>query len=359
LDTEDRGYSEEKDTLLNVILAFALSLLVVIGAMPTIVKMLEEKKMCGTDVHKPNKPEVPKGAGFILLFAIVGSLLFCTGITTFQAQEVVSPGLLAALVSILMAGMIGLLDDNFDFRNRTKVAVPLIASIPMMAMQVGVSTMQIPFFGTLDLGLLYPLIIVPLMMTFIIDSTNMYGGMNGLEVGLAIVNSSAIVLFMLLLPLFTGVPLNQGQSDAFTIAAALLGGSIAFYAYNRYPAKVLPGDVGRLPLGATIAAALILGNMDRLAIFLYITFMLNFLMYLGYRVYVKRKGMEWVKFADVKEDGSLEVVGPFTMYWLFPWLLDGIDEKKNVRLLIALQAVIAYAAVILLLVGVPLGFGWI
>ncbi len=345
--------------MLNIILAFALSLLVVIAAMPTIVKMLEEKKMCGTDVHKPNKPEVPKGAGFILLFAIVGSLLFSIGITTFQAQEVVNPGLLAALVSILMAGMIGLLDDNFDFRNRTKVLLPLIASIPMMAMQVGVSTMSVPLIGTLDLGLVYPLIIVPLMMTFIIDSTNMYGGMNGLEVGLAVVNSSAIVVFMLLLPIFTGVPLNQGQTDGVTIAAALLGGSIAFYIYNRYPARVLPGDVGRLPLGATIAAALILGNMDRLAFFLYITFMINFLMYLGYRIYVKRKNMEWVKFADVQEDGSLEVVGPFTMYWLIPWLMDGIDEKKNVRLLIILQAIIVYSAVFLLLIGTPFGIGWI
>ena len=46
--------------------------------------------------------------------------------------------------------------------------------------------MNIPFIGTVNFGFAYALIIVPLMMTFIIDASNMYGGMNGLEVGLSL-----------------------------------------------------------------------------------------------------------------------------------------------------------------------------
>lgn len=335
--------------MLTLLVAIIISFLIVIVALPRTIEILREKGYVGIDVHKPDRPEIAKGGGSVVLFAIVTALLIVIGLTTFQVQDIVNPGLLAALVSILMAGMIGVLDDNLDFRNRTKIALPMIASIPMMVMQVGTTTMSIPFFGTIDLGVLYPLVVVPLMMTFIIDSTNMYGGMNGLEVGLSTVNSSALIVYVVLLPLLTGEAIPQTQIDAGVVAGALLGASLAFLMFNRYPARILPGDVGRLPLGAAMAAALILGNMDRLAVFLYVPFGLNFLMYIFYKVHVKRTEIEYEKFAHPRDDGTLEVAGPYTMYWLLPHYSKKITEKRNVALLVLLQAIIAYAAVILLL----------
>jgi UDP-N-acetylglucosamine--dolichyl-phosphate N-acetylglucosaminephosphotransferase len=340
--------------LITIIVSFLCVLLV----MPRAIGMLEEKRFCGVDVHKPDRPEVPKGGGFVLLFAIVTGLLAITGVSTFLENTIANPGLLAALVSVLMAGMIGLLDDSLDFSNRTKILLPLLASIPMMAMNVGTTTMSVPFIGTLDLGVVYPLVVIPLMMTFIIDSTNMYGGMNGLEVGLTIVNASAVLLYILLIPFFSEVPINQMETDAGVVVAALLGASLGFVLFNWYPAKVLPGDVGRLPMGAAMAAALILGNMDRIAIVLYMPFLVNFLLYLVYRVHVKRTGMEYAKFADVREDGTLEVVGPYTMYWVLPHFFSNITEKRNVTLLVLLQALIAYGSIAFMLVAYPLGIGW-
>lgn len=330
--------------LMVAIIAFA----VVVLFMPGTIRMLKEKQITGIDVHKIDKPEVPKGGGFVFLFAIVASILVVIGITTFEAGSV-NPGLLAALVSILMAGMVGLLDDNLNFRNRTKVVLPLVASIPVVAMQVGTTTMSIPFIGTLDLGILYPLVIVPLMMTFIIDSTNMYAGMNGMESALAGINASAIVIFLFIREVMLQETITIGQNDAGIVAAALLGACIGFLVFNWYPAKILPGDVGRLAIGATIAAALILGNMDRLAVMLYAPFLVNFVLYIMYRIYVKRAGKDWTKFASPREDGTLEVVGPFTVYWILPWLSKRITERRNVIVLVLIQAILAYGAVLLLL----------
>jgi UDP-N-acetylglucosamine--dolichyl-phosphate N-acetylglucosaminephosphotransferase len=330
---------------------------VVVLFMPGAIKMLREAGMIGIDVHKPEKPEVPKGGGFIVLFAIVFGLLVVMGITTFQDQAEVREGLLAALVSILMAGFIGLLDDTFNFENRTKIILPIVASIPMIAVSVGNPTMTIPFIGTINFGPFYALFIVPLMMTFIVDSTNMYGGMNGLEAGLSSINASAIVLYVLLSPYVDGHVITTAQTDAGMVAAALFGASIAFLIFNRFPAKVLPGDVGRLPIGAALASALILGNMDRLAIILYVPFLINFILYIVYRVYVKREGIEYAKFATPRADGTLEVVGPFTMYWILPHFSKNMTEKRNVLLLLLLQALIAYGAVTFLLIGYPLGVG--
>ncbi len=334
--------------MLLMLMVALVSFVIVVMFMPGTIRMLREKDIVGIDVHKHNKPEVPKGGGFVFLFAIVASILVVIGVTTFQEGNV-NPGLLAALVSILMAGMIGLLDDTFDFRNRTKVVLPLVASIPIIAMQVGTTKMDIPLIGTIDLGIIYPLIVVPLMMTFIIDSTNMYGGMNGLESILAAINASAIVMFLVLKTVLFQDTISSGQADAGIVAGALLGASIGFLIFNWYPAKVLPGDVGRLALGATIASALILGNMDRLAVMLYAPFMFNFLLYLIYRVHVKRTGKEWTKFAKPREDGTLEVVGPYTMYWLLPHLSKKVTERLNVVMLALLQALLAYGTIYLIL----------
>ena len=316
--------------------------------MPRTIKMLLEADKTGKDVHKPEKPSIAKGGGIIVLFAMVFGLLIVMGITTFQELAEVPEGLLAALVSILMAGLIGLLDDTFNFQNRTKIVLPLVASIPMVAVSVGTPTMTIPFIGTINFGPFYALLIVPLMMTFIVDSTNMYGGMNGLEAGLSSINSSAIVLYVLISPYVDSHMITTAQTDAGMVAASLFGASIAFLIFNRFPAKVFPGDIGRLPLGAAMAAALILGNMDRLAILMYIPFGINFLLYIVYRFYVKRRGIEYVKFATPREDGTLEVIGPFTMYWILPHISKNMTEKRNVSILLLLQALVAYGAVIFL-----------
>ncbi|MHA1959241.1 MAG: hypothetical protein ACW99U_03380 [Candidatus Thorarchaeota archaeon] len=344
--------------MIEFLITIIVSLLCVLLVTPKAIQMLKEKGIVGVDVHKPGHPDVPKGGGFVFLFAMVTGLLVIIGASTFLETSVVNPGLLAALVSILMAGMIGLLDDNLDFSNRTKILLPLLASVPMMAMNVGTTTMSIPFIGTLDLGVVYPLVVIPLMMTFIIDSTNMYGGMNGLETGLTIVNASAVVLYIVLIPFFSGIPMSQTETDAGVVAAALLGASLGFLFFNWYPAKILPGDVGRLPMGAAMGAALILGNMDRIAIMLYLPFLINFLLYLIYRMHIRRTGMEYAKFAEVRQDGTLKVVGPYTMYWLLPHFSSRMTEKRNVSLLVLFQALVAYGAIAIMLVAYSLGIGW-
>ena len=122
---------------------------------------------------------------------------------------------------------------------------------------------------------------------------------------------------------------------------------------------MLPGDVGRLPIGAAMAAALIIGNMDRLAILMYTPFAINFLLYIIYRVYVKRKNIGWVKFATPREDGTLEVAGPFTIYWVLPHFFKNMTEKRNVSLLLLFQAILVYGAIILYALGIPLVLGLI
>jgi UDP-N-acetylglucosamine--dolichyl-phosphate N-acetylglucosaminephosphotransferase len=339
--------------MLSFLFTAIASFLIVIFVTPSTMKMLREKGKTGVDVHKPSKPEIPKGGGLVVLFAIVTALLFVIGLMTITQAAEINSNILAALVSILLAGMIGILDDFLDFRNRTKIILPLVATIPMVALQVGTQTMEIPFIGTVNLGVAYPLVVVPLMMTFIIDSTNMYAGMNGLEAGLAFVNSSSIVVYLLLEEAVSGTAITPALIDAGLVAAAVMGATLAFLFFNKYPARVLSGDVGLLSIGAALAASLIMGNMDRLAIFLYLTFGINFVLYLFYRIRVGRTGMKYVKFASPRDDGTLQVAGPYTLYWLLPHAYKRTTERSNVLALVLLQAGIAYGAVLMFIFGLP------
>ena len=49
------------------------------------------------------------------------------------------------------------------------------------------------------------------------------------------------------------------------ISMSMLGTLIAFLYYNKYPAKVFPGDTGTLIIGATIAAIAFIGRVKLIA----------------------------------------------------------------------------------------------
>ncbi len=322
--------------MIMILLAGIFAIIIAAGLTPMTIKKLKERKLYTKDMHKPGQPQVLKEGGVIILFGIVVALLLIIGIKTFSG-EIISSALLASVISILIAGQMGILDDILDFSRLVKVFIPFTAAIPLMALKAGKTTMQLPFIGIIDLGIIYPLIIVPLIITFVIDSTNMLAGMNGLESGLAIINGVGILILAII----------KGYNDAAIVAATLIGSTLVFFKYNKYPAKLLPGDVGRLPLGATMATAIILGNMERFAIFLFLLYFINFVLFIALTIKVKRANIPWPKFARVNEDGTLTAPGPFTVYWILPYFKKGITEKQNVYAIMLIQAIIVIIGLII------------
>ena len=77
-------------------------------------------------------------------------------------------------------------------------------------------------------------------------------------------------------------------------------GLIVFYFYNKYPSKVFPGDVLTYSIGSLIACMAILGNFEKIAIFIFIPYVLE----TGLKL---RGGLVKQSFAKVNEDKSLEV----------------------------------------------------
>jgi UDP-N-acetylglucosamine--dolichyl-phosphate N-acetylglucosaminephosphotransferase len=86
----------------------------------------------------------------------------------------------------LFGGFLGLLDDWIDLKWRYKAFLPLIAAIPLMSLAWASrpevrTAISLPFIGTIDFGVYYFFVIIPLLVTIITNTVNQLGGLNGLE----------------------------------------------------------------------------------------------------------------------------------------------------------------------------------
>jgi UDP-N-acetylglucosamine--dolichyl-phosphate N-acetylglucosaminephosphotransferase len=140
-------------------------------------------------------------------------------------------------------------------------------------LDAGHHTMTLPIFGPVNFGLAYPLIIIPVAIVGAANGFNMLAGLNGLEAGMG-----AIILGLMgYVSFVTGNPLIS--LIAFSAVAALL----AFLVFNKYPAKIFPGNSLTYGIGALIAILAILGDMERIAAFLFIPYFAELLLKARYR----------------------------------------------------------------------------
>ncbi len=210
----------EQIEILLIGIAFALSVIFTFAA----IKRLNILGIVSPDLHKSEQPKRPKigGIGTAAAFSIAI-------IAAYFIEE--SFVFLVILLAFLAEATIGLIDDLLQFAPWRKL---FLAS-----------------FGAIPLILLIrpdPLVIVFLFAAVTIASnwTNMVAGFNGLESG-----TGAIMLFFLAL----STPVKNTQIVLLIYAAALFG----FLIFNKYPAKIFPGDVGTLPIGTILVAATFLG----------------------------------------------------------------------------------------------------
>lgn len=184
--------------------------------------------------------------------------------------------LFAGLTTIIMITFVGFIDDllikskeaSSGLKQWQKPMLTLTAAIPLMVVNAGVTTMWIPIIGRIDLGLIYPLILIPLGVIGAANMVNMLAGINGLETGMGIIYIGMLGLYAYV----------NGSETAALIALLIFTALIAFYIFNKYPAKILPGDSLTYLLGASIAVIAILGNIEKAAIIVSIPFFIEFIL---------------------------------------------------------------------------------
>lgn len=248
----------------------------------------------GKDMNKPGRPEVAEMGGVPVFAGVASGLMFYIAINSFVLnQRSLNLPLFAALSTIFMITIVGIIDDSLGWKiglkqwHKPLLTIP--AAVPMMAAGVGISIISLPLVGTIDLGLLYPLLIIPIGIVGASNGFNMLAGYNGLEAGMGVVILSAMSLYAY----------AMGDSWVAMIGISTIAALLAFLYFNWYPAKVFPGNTLTYMVGAIMACMAILGNMEKLALILFIPYYMDFILPL-------RAKMKTEAFGKVNEDGTLD-----------------------------------------------------
>ncbi len=288
-----------------------------------------------TDRNKPNLPKVGRLGGLSILFGFSFALLI--SLKLLRLNDAVS--VLAALSTVLLIGLLGLMDDIFRMRQIWRVILPGIAALPLVVISAGTSHLYLPFFGTINFGIWYSLLLVPIGVIAASNLINMLAGFNGLEAGTgAIANFSVAV---------AGAYMTTIYPESFPITAPLIaismtGACLAFLKFNWYPAKLFVENVGTYAIATALVTAVILGNIERVGVIALFPQIIEFVL----KARSKFKAQNWGpinreghrKFYGNPKDGRLYYDGPiysvshiFQRYW-HP------TEKQLVIYLLAVQA---------------------
>ncbi len=316
--------------------------------MPLWIRKVKSIGLIWDDMNKIGGDKVAGSGGLIVL---LGFSLSCL---SYVAYRVFSLGtkngslveIFALLIIVLFMGFIGFVDDLFGWRKgglsmNSRLILSLVGSIPLIAINAGRSSIGLPFFGVVDLGLIYPLFFIPLGIVATTTTFNMLAGFNGLEAGQGVIMLSALALVAHL----------TDNSWLAVICLCFVFALLAFLIFNWSPAKVFPGDVLTYALGALIAGVAIVGNFERIAVFFYIPYILE--------VFLKSRGkLKKYSFGKPMKDGSLDLLYDrvYSLNHLAIVILKKMKikstEKRAVLLILAFQVIIVILGLVIFRNGI-------
>lgn len=319
-----------------------LAFLVALFATPIWIRKAHQIGLVWPDMNKINGDKVSGSGGVIVLLAFIVSVFGYMAYITFYLHETSYLVELFALTSVmLLLGGIGLVDDLLGWQRgglsrRSRLILVALASVPLIAINAGKHTIAFPFIVTLDLGLIYPFVLIPIAIVGAATTFNFLAGFNGLEAG----QGALLLAGIALVAYYTGSPWISVV--CICMVAALLG----FLIFNAYPAKVFPGDVMTYPIGGLIAMGAILGNFEKIALFFFIPVIIE--------VFLKARG-KLVKqsFGLPRAGGSLDLkydkiygLTHLGIYLLKKWKI-APTEKRVVLLIWSFQLAVIILGLVL------------
>jgi UDP-N-acetylglucosamine--dolichyl-phosphate N-acetylglucosaminephosphotransferase len=231
---------------ISMAIVFAASFSVTFAATPIIGRVMRKQGITGRDVHKLERKDLPEMCGLAILIGLTVGIVACAVTFPNSVRETV-----AFIGTVLIAGAIGLVDDLRPLSARIKPLLTAVACAPIILLGTYDPFPLIPFVGPVRFTIIYPLLI-PVALAVTSNAVNMMDVMNGAMAGTASIISVVIVAILLV----------AGRTGTAALGVGLLAALLAFYYFNRYPARVFGGDTGSLAVGAALGALAILGRIE-------------------------------------------------------------------------------------------------
>jgi len=301
---------------LPFIAAFLVAAAMTFVLVPWLIPKLKERGIVGKDLNKPHQPAVAEMGGIAVVmgfFAGVSVLIALDGIEDIELFYV-------SLSVVLGAAFIGMVDDIFDLRQSQKAFFPFLLALPLGAAID--PTIEIPYLGSIDLGP-WMILAAPFAITCAANAGNMLEGFNGLGTGLGIIMSGTLVV----------LSLQHDRLDGLYLLVPIMAGLVAFLWFNRYPAKIFPGDTLMLFMGAGIAAAGMLSELYIQTVAIFTPMILEFVLKL-------RGHFKAENYCSDTTNGHLEYHGKIESLTHVFMKKMKVDEKRLVALLWVLEGVL-------------------
>jgi UDP-GlcNAc:undecaprenyl-phosphate/decaprenyl-phosphate GlcNAc-1-phosphate transferase len=312
----------------------AASFLIILLLTPKVIKLLIAKGSVVQDYHKPERPNIPRPAGPILIIgiAVADIILF---LLTRNIQ------VLAILLTTIIAFIVGLIDDKKVMPGWYKPVALIPAAIPLIVLGAHGTHLNL-IFGEVSIPLLY----IPLILIIIPVAGNTINSIDVLN-GVA---SEAVIVAMI--PLLVSIAVF-GNNLVFIAGLPLFFGMIAFYKYHRFPSKIFPGDSGTLLIGAMYGALAIAGRSEIIGVIALLPSVMNSFLFLDSvkKIVEHRqiKSRPTVLMQDFKLMASKEKNAPTTLLRLI--LADGpLSEKEIAKKILKLaiySSLLALATVVI------------
>ncbi|MEG0853815.1 MAG: phospho-N-acetylmuramoyl-pentapeptide-transferase [Angelakisella sp.] len=247
----------------SVIVAFIVTAVSGIWMLPILRKLKFGQTILdiGPKWHK-GKQGTPTMGGVMFILGIV--LAIVAGFMVYRLNthtaigtqgDIVSGRLFYGIMLAIAYGLIGFVDDyikvvkkqNEGLTERQKLLLQLLfGTMYLLLLYISgdrMTTLIIPFLGSIDIGLLYyPFALFA--MIALANAVNFTDGIDGLLSSVTFVAGLGFMVITTMLHMW----------EMGIVAAAMAGGCLGFLVWNFHPAKVFMGDTGSLFLGGMIIA---------------------------------------------------------------------------------------------------------
>lgn len=248
--------------VLTAVVAFAVTAVLGIWFVPFLhrVKYGQPINDIGPTWHK-NKQGTPTMGGVLFIIGILVAVTAGYVVSVFQraqlsgAEEMNVVRLMAGLMMALAFGFMGFIDDYIKVVRKRNLGLTAVQKIIMQTVISAVylatlylrgdssTVLVLPFFGQLDMGLLYYPVML-LFIIFIVNAVNLTDGIDGLCGSVTFVVSACFLIVAGML----------ANSEMSILSTAVAGAMIGYLIWNFYPAKVFMGDTGSMFLGGLVVA---------------------------------------------------------------------------------------------------------
>ncbi|MBR3322153.1 phospho-N-acetylmuramoyl-pentapeptide-transferase [Candidatus Saccharibacteria bacterium] len=167
------------------------------------------------------------------------------------------------LVGFLGGALVGVIDDVINIfgsgrgaaglRGPVKFILITIVGVVLgwfFAVKLGWTTMLIPFFGDLEIGVVGMILIFAFAVVATSNAVNISDGLDGLSGGLAMMAYGA----------FGVIALFQGNILLFGFCLTVVGWLLSYIWFNVPPARFMMGDTGSFALGAGLGVVAMMTN---------------------------------------------------------------------------------------------------